>query len=259
MACSTRGPDVIFLPSAADVVARMLHLAQVDSTDVVFDLGCGDGRIVIAAARDHRARGVCVEINPSLISSSQRNADTAGVRDWIEFRRADLFETDLGAATVVALYLSPALNQRLRPKIFREVRPGARIVSHNFDMGDWRPDTTVRVEWPSGTTSSVYAWTVPADVAGTWEVTVNNTGGNRRYRVRFTQQYQEITGTASANGRQVSLGAARLRGDSLEFRLTEQSGNPAGLRFSGRITAAVMAGVVHGAGSSTAVWRAIRR
>src|SRR5215207_4525188 len=115
LGCSARGPDVIYLASAADVVTRMLDLAQVGPEDVVFDLGCGDGRIVIAAARDRGARGVCVDIDPSLVARSRRNADIAGVADRIEFRHADMFETDLRTATVVALYLSPSLNQRLRP------------------------------------------------------------------------------------------------------------------------------------------------
>jgi len=259
-ACSSRGPDVIFLPTAADVVARMLEVARVDSTDTVYDLGCGDGRIVIAAARDHGARGVCVDINPSLIAASQRNADTAGVRDRIEFRPADLFETDLSTATVVALYLLPSLNQRLRPKLFREVRPGARIVSHNFDMGDWRPDSVVRIEWPAGTTSSVYAWVLPADVAGNWELTVGNPGGERRYLVRFTQRYQEVSGIASAKGRTLKLSEARLRGDSLEFRLTDERGDPTtDLWVTGRVSAASMRGAARGTGTRSTSWPAERR
>lgn len=257
-ACSTRGPDVIFLPSAADVVTRMLAIVRVDSSDVVYDLGCGDGRIVIAAARDHGARGVCVEINPSLIASSQRNADTAGVRERVEFRQADFFETDLSSATVVALYLSPALNQRLRPKLFRELRAGARVVSHNFDMGDWRPDTVARVEWPSGTTSTIYAWVLPADVAGNWELTVDLPGGVRQYQVRFTQQHQEVSGTASSNGRKVELTGLYLGGDSLEFRLNSANETTA-FRFRGRVSAARMAGVVHGASPGPKPWQAIRR
>ncbi|HEX2173470.1 MAG TPA: class I SAM-dependent methyltransferase, partial [Dehalococcoidia bacterium] len=177
VACGSRGPDVIFLPTAADVVTRMLAVARVSADDVVYDLGCGDGRIVIAAAKHHGARAVCVDIDPGRVSASRRNADTAGVRDRIDFRQADLFEIDLGGATVVTLYLSPALNERLRPKLFRELRPGARVVSHNFGMGDWRPDTTVMVDWPSGTTSSVYGWILPADVAGNWELTMSSPSG----------------------------------------------------------------------------------
>lgn len=258
-ACASRGPDVIFLPSAADVVARMLAVAAVRPDDVVYDLGCGDGRIVIAAAKAYAARGVCVDIDPSRVAASRRNADTAGVADRIEFRRADLFETDLGTASVVALYLSPALNRRLRPKLLREVRPGARIVSHNFDMGDWRPDTTVRVEWPSGTTSTVYGWVLPADVAGTWDVVVAAPSGERRFRVRFTQHYQEVSGTASAGGGEVAVREARLRGDRVEFVLVPPGDRSGTLHLSGRVAAAVMSGTLRaGPDSSGGTWRASR-
>jgi SAM-dependent methyltransferase len=255
-----RGQDVIFLPSASDVVARMLDLGRVKEKDVLYDLGCGDGRIVIAAAKVRNARGVCVDIDPALIETSQRNADTAGVRARIEFRRADLFETDLSTATVVALYLSPSLNQRLRPKLLREVRPGARIVSHNFDMGDWRPDTLVRVAWPSGTTSTVYAWVLPADVAGTWVLTASTAVGERRFRLRFSQHYQELSGTASLEGRPVELSGARLVGDSLEFDLAARDPDaPTVLRLVGRVSGGIMTGLVWadstGAGSA---WRATR-
>lgn len=260
IACSSaRGPDVIFLPSAADVVTRMLAVAAVRADDVVYDLGCGDGRIVIAAVRKHGARGVCVDIDPSRIAASQRNADTAGARDRIEFRQADLFETDLRTATVVALYLSPALNQRLRPKLLREVRPGARIVSHNFDMGDWRADTVVPVAWPTGTTSAVHLWVLPADVAGTWDLTAHTSAGDRRFRVRFAQHYQELSGTASAEGRPVSLSAAHLVGDSVEFQLTEQrGGRPTVLRFSGRVSGAGMTGMMRADTATGKAWRATR-
>ncbi|CAN5857434.1 class I SAM-dependent methyltransferase [soil metagenome] len=254
---SQRGPDVIYLASAADVVARMLTAAGVRTGDVVYDLGCGDGRIVIAAVRERGARGVCVDIDTSRIAASQRNAEAAGVRERIEFRHADMFETDLATATVVALYLSPALNERLRPKLLREVRPGARIVSHNFGMGDWRADTVITVAWPTGTTSVVNAWVLPADVAGTWELVAP---GDRRFRVRFTQHYQEVGGTASSRGRTVMLSGARLVGDSIEFRLAERrGGRPAVLRFAGRVSGAAMAGMVRPDADSTAGrWQAAR-
>jgi SAM-dependent methyltransferase len=260
-ACSSgRAADVIFLPSAADVVPRMLAIARVRADDVVYDLGCGDGRIVIAAVKARGARGVCVDIDPSLIAASQRNADTAGVRDRIEFRLGDLFETDLGTASVVALYLSPALNLRLRPKLLRELRPGSRIVSHNFDMGDWRPDTVVSVAWPTGGTSAVYRWIVPADVAGTWTVTVPASAGDRHFRVRFAQQYQELSGTASTAGRSIQLSATRLVGDSLEFQLTERrEDRPIVFRFAGRVSGAAMSGTLRVDTASTgSAWRAAR-
>ena len=259
IACSARGPDVIYLPSAADVVTRMLEVARVGPEDVVFDLGCGDGRIAIAAARDRGARSVCVDIDPSLVARSRRNADTAGVVERIEFRRADMFETDLRSATVVALYLSPALNVRLRPKLFREVRPGARIVSHNFGMGDWTADTAVQVTWPAGTTSTVRVWVLPADVAGTWELAVPDAGAERRFHLRFTQRYQEVGGTASEEGRTVALEGARLVGDSLEFRLTTNDGEEGTLHFAGRVAGGEMTGSVRTqAGGHQTRWRAVR-
>jgi SAM-dependent methyltransferase len=260
LACGGRGPDVIYLPSAADVVTRILEVAQVDSGDVVYDLGCGDGRIVIAAARDRGARGVCVDIDPSLVARSRHNADTAGVADRIEFRHADMFETDLSSATVVALYLSPALNVRLRPKLFREVRPGAWIVSHNFDMGDWKPDTTVPVTWPAGTTSAVHAWRLPADVAGTWEVVVSGDAGERRFSVRFDQEYQQVSGTASERGRTMTVAGARLVGDSIEFELSRRAGDiPDLLRLVGKVSEGGMMGTVWSAANTAGTsWQALR-
>jgi SAM-dependent methyltransferase len=258
--CGARGPDVIYLPSASDVVTRMLEVARVGPDDVVYDLGCGDGRIVIAAARDRGARGVCVDIDPSLIARSRRSADTAGVANRIEFRHADMFDTDLRSATVVALYLSPSLNVRLRPKLFREVRPGTWIVSHNFDMGDWKPDSVVRVTWPAGTTSTVQAWRLPADVAGTWELVVPGDTGDRHFRVRFSQHYQQVSGTASEEGRTVAVGGALLAGDSLEFQLSGKAGDrPDHLRFAGVVSGAEMTGIVRSASDTVgARWRAIR-
>ncbi|HEU4955737.1 MAG TPA: class I SAM-dependent methyltransferase [Gemmatimonadales bacterium] len=260
LGCGGHAPDVIYLASTGDVVTHMLEVARVDSADVVYDLGCGDGRIVIAAARDRGARGVCVDIDASLVAKSRHNADTAGVADRIEFRHADMFETHLGSATVVALYLSPTLNVRLRPKLFREVRPGAWIVSHNFDMGDWKPDTVVRVTWPSGTTSAVQAWRLPADVAGTWEVLVSGDAVERRFRVRFVQQYQQLSGTASEEGRTMTVAGARLAGDSIAFELSPPTGDhPDLLRLSGRVTGSEMRGTVWSPRNTAGVsWRAAR-
>jgi SAM-dependent methyltransferase len=259
LGCGARGPDVIYLPSASDVVTRMLEVAQVGPDDVVFDLGCGDGRIVIAAARDRGARGVCVDIDPSLVARSRQNADTAGVADRIEFRHADMFETDLRSATVVALYLSPSLNVRLRPKLFREVRPGAWIVSHNFDMGDWKPDTVLRVTWPAGTTSAVQAWCLPADVAGAWELVVSGDTGDRRIRLRFDQHYQAVSGTASEAGRTVRVEGARLAGDSVALQLSWPGDRTAVLRLAGKVSGAEMTGSAWSARDTVgARWRAVR-
>src|SRR6267142_529353 len=134
------GPDVLFVATPSSVSLEMLKVAAVGPEDAVFDLGSGDGRVVIAAARDFGARGVGIEIDPKLVAESTESARRAGVADRVTFRAGDLFQTDLTEATVVTLYLSTELNLRLRPKLLRELRPGARIVSHDFDMGDWRSE-----------------------------------------------------------------------------------------------------------------------
>jgi SAM-dependent methyltransferase len=155
------------LASAPDVrtpyptVRALLELANVTSKDVVYDLGSGDGRIVITAARELGARGVGVEIDPALVAKSRATARRLGLAERVRFVEQDLFQTDLGEATVVTLYLSADLNRRLRPKLLAELEPGSRIVSHDFDMGDWPPERVVRV-WDDGREQVLYFWTVPA-------------------------------------------------------------------------------------------------
>ena len=156
-----RSPDVRYEPTGMDVVQVMLQLADVAASDVVYDLGCGDGRIVIAAARQAGARGVCVDIDPQRIAESQDNARRAGVAERIEFLNQDLLLTDVSRATVVMLFLSADLNLRVRPKLQRELRPGARVVSHWHDMGDWKADRAVLVA-SGGRERYVYLWTIPA-------------------------------------------------------------------------------------------------
>ena len=154
----TAGKDVIFLPTPAEVVAAMLDLAKVTDRDVVYDLGSGDGRVPIAAAKDHGARGVGVEFNPKLVALSRQNAEKAGVSDRVRFVNADLFETDLSEATVVTLYLLGSLNQRLLPKLRHDLKPGSRIVSHAFTMGDeWKPDAERTING-----KTIYLWIVPS-------------------------------------------------------------------------------------------------
>ncbi len=148
-------PEVPFVPTPDDVVEKMLDLAAVGRNDVVYDLGSGDGRIVIAAAR-RGARAVGVDIDPQRIRESNENARQAGVTDRVRFINQNLFDTDLSEATVVTLYLLPSVNQRLKPKLLRELRPGARVVSHSFDMGDWKPERTAQVNG-----STVYYWVIP--------------------------------------------------------------------------------------------------
>ena len=156
-----REPDVPYEPSAMSVVKVMLDMAKVSGKDLVFDLGCGDGRVVIAAVRERSARGVCVDIDPKRITEARANAAKAGVAARIEFLNRDLFETDISRADVVMLFLWPGVNMKLRPKLLRELKPGTRIVSHYHDMGDWKPERTERVT-VEGRRHPIYLWTVPA-------------------------------------------------------------------------------------------------
>jgi SAM-dependent methyltransferase len=156
-----RKPDVPYVPTPDQVVRQMLRLADVNKEDVVYDLGCGDGRIVITAAKEFGARGVGVDIDPKRIRQSIKNARKAGVADRVKFVQQDLFETDLSEATVVTLYLLPTINIRLREKLLRELRPGARVVSHDYWMGAWEADQTIKVKGPGGE-HTIYYWVVPA-------------------------------------------------------------------------------------------------
>lgn len=153
---ATRRPDVVYVPTPQDVVDDMLRLANVRRGDVLYDLGCGDGRIVVTAARDYGARGIGIDIDPERVREANDNVRANKVGDRVQIRQADLFETDFRDATVVTLYLLPELNLKLRAKLLRELRPGARIVSHQFDMGEWLPDKTLEIG-----ARRVYFWTVP--------------------------------------------------------------------------------------------------
>jgi SAM-dependent methyltransferase len=153
-------PDVIWVPSPPEVIAAMLELAEVGPGDVVYDLGSGEGEIVIEAARRDGVRAVGVEIDPERIENAHKHAAAAGVTDRVTFLERDLFEVDISAATVVTLYLFPEVNARLLPKLLRELRPGTRIVSHDFGLGDWPPEKTVEV--PLDRTRRVFLWRVPA-------------------------------------------------------------------------------------------------
>lgn len=158
-----READVPYVPTPNAVVERMLEIANVTGDDVLYDLGSGDGRIVITAAQKYGTRGTGIDINPELVEQSRENAREAGVADRVEFVQQDLFQTDLSNATVVTLYLLPDVNLKLRPKLLQELKPGTRIVSHSFDMGDWQPERVEQVQGPSRQ-HAIYYWVVPENV-----------------------------------------------------------------------------------------------
>jgi ribosomal protein L11 methylase PrmA len=159
-ATGLRAPDVPYEPSHPTVVQAMLKLGKVAAGQVVYDLGCGDGRVVISAVKDYGARGVCVDIDPQRIAEARENARAAGVEERIRFLNQDLFTTDFRDADAVMLFLWPSVNLSLRPKLLAELRPGTRVVSHGHDMGEWKPDEAIRVR-VRGRSHPVYLWTIP--------------------------------------------------------------------------------------------------
>ncbi len=242
--------DVGFVATPMSLVEGMLDLAAVGGSDVVYDLGSGDGRIVIAAAR-RGARAVGIELDSVLVEESRTSADTAGVGGRTEFRRDDLFAAELSPATVVTLYLGRALNERLRPVFLRDLRPGTRVVSQAFDMGDWTPDTVVLVRSREVAATPVHLWIIPARVAGRWTLTIGSDGDAERLHLSLAQRYQQVNGTAAVAGATVPLTDVRLRGDSLGFAI-------AGRSFFGRVSGDSAGGVVAVSGEASRPWRATR-
>ena len=209
----TRTPDVIYVPTDQAVVDEMLRMAKVAKDSVVYDLGCGDGRIVITAARRYGARGVGIDIDPDRIAESKENARRAGVAGRVRFVQADLFQTDFHEATAVMLYLLTSLNVRLRPILLRQLKPGTPVVSHDFMMGDWQPDTINSVNG-----AAIFLWIVPARMAGVWQWMVTNGLQNDRYELTLRQEFQKLIGTLMVNGKEEPFSSPVLSGDRLEFQ-----------------------------------------
>ena len=239
--------DVPFVPTDGPVVAAMLDLAQVTAHDVVYDLGCGDGRIVVEAAR-RGARGVGVDIDLQRVHEAQDNVRRAGVGRRVAILRQSFFDVDLRDATVVFLYLLPGLNVRLRPKLLWELRPGARVVSNNFDMKEWPPDATVGIHH-----RTLYKWIVPAWVQGKWECVLNQPqrdGESRQRRQRQRQRlaldlrrhFQRVSGVARVGGHDVAISDGRICGDELSFVLHHAEHFWPPMRFTARVEGSKLRG-----------------
>jgi SAM-dependent methyltransferase len=246
-----RKPDVEYVPTPHIVVAEMLRLVEVKKTDVVYDLGCGDGRVVITAAKQYGARGVGVDIDPKRIRESRANARRAGVVNRVKFLQQDLFETDIREASVVTLYLLPELNRQLRPKLLSDLRPGTRVVSHDFDMGDWHPDHVIHVQ--GSYEHSVFYWVIPANIDGGWRLSVTAPIGERSYLLQLQQRYQEIRGTVGEEGTATLITNATLMGDHLRFTvITGIQGEEVRMAFDGRVSGDAMRGSVEVQGGAMA-------
>jgi SAM-dependent methyltransferase len=211
------GKDVIWVPTPESLVEAMLDAAKVTSADFVMDLGSGDGRIVIAAAK-RGAQAMGIEYNPDMVKLSKQRAAEAGVSDKASFVNADIFESDYSKATVVTMYLLPNLNLKLRPALLN-LKPGTRIVSNSFAMGDWEADQTISKEGRTG-----YLWIVPAKVEGLWTWEEKSEPA----RLQLTQKFQQIEGTLTVNGNSGPILNAQLRGDLINFSWGKQN-------YSGRI------------------------
>jgi len=235
------GKDVVWVPTPQALVDKMLNLAKATPKDFLMDLGSGDGRTVITAAK-RGIHALGIEYNPDMVALSQRNAAKEGVSDKAKFTKADLFETDFSKATVITMFLLPDINLRLRPKIL-DLKPGTRIVSNSFTMGEWETDATDEATAKEGCTSYCTAllWIVPAKVGGAWKLQ----GGD----LTLKQTFQMITGTIKAGGKETAV-KGRLHGNEVSFKAGEA-------QYTGRVAGGVIKGSVKGGGKS-GEWTATR-
>jgi SAM-dependent methyltransferase len=244
-------PDIHYVPTPQELVDVMLGMAKVGKDDIVYDLGSGDGRLVITAAKKYGASGIGIEIDPKRIHEAEENAKAAGVGDRVRFLEQDLFKSDFHDATVVTLYLLNELNMRLRPQIFAQLKPGARVVSHAFMMGDWEPDAQKTIEI-GGQNYDAYYWVVPANMSGRWKVT-GDKSEDLPHTVTVEQKFQKITVRTSDSGE--ALGEGKVDGATFTLAMNKDaSGNPK--LFRGKIDGNTIEAT--DTGSEAHRWRATR-
>src|SRR5262245_19331050 len=251
-ACSAHAQDfgdTPYVQTPAPVVKAMLETAKVGPKDFVIDLGSGDGRMVIMAAKQYGARGFGVDHDVRLVRLANANAEKEGVADRAVFFARDLYKTDIHRATVMSIYLLPEVNLMVRPKLFRELRPGTRIVSHDYDMGEWKPDAHFTLDAPDKPVgrdqiSKVFYWVVPANVTGEWALSAKTGAKPEEYVLRLTQLFQFAEGAIEAGGTKTRLEDVKLNGARLTFRARLPGGSgQAGLyEFSARVSGDTMEG-----------------
>ena len=253
--------DVIYVPTPQLTVDEMLRMARVGPNDFVIDLGSGDGRIVITAAQKYGARGIGVDLDTYLLKKARENARLAGVTDKVQFVEQNLFETDLSRATVITSYLLPELNEKLAPKLLT-LKPGTRIVKHDYDLGEWFPDEQKTISVPEKEVgdpgkSYIFFYIVPAKIAGKWESVIYTGGRGVIYEFMFDQGFQQVTGDVRIDGTQAHLPLFKVRGDQMSFEADLPQG--AGLvrhRFQGRIGRDTIEGTVTIGGQKPMPWKA---
>ncbi|MDP2497777.1 MAG: class I SAM-dependent methyltransferase [Candidatus Palauibacterales bacterium] len=248
----TDGADYPFVPTPPEVVAEMLEMADVSGRDTVYDLGSGDGRIVVTAASRYGAAGLGVELDSSLVAEARQRAAGEGVGDRVRMVRGDLFEVDLAPATVVTLYLLPRTMAKLEAMLFRQLRPGARIVAHDFDMEEWAADSVSQTPGGLGGHATLYLWRVPARVGGTWELSVSGApAAGERLRLTIDQKFAELRATVTRPGG-LRVREARVAGDSVRLEVVADSaadgeattlaGTVSGARMEGRTAGGAWSG-----------------
>ena len=248
-----------FVRSPTVVVDTMLKMAGVRATDFLIDLGSGDGRIVITAAKEYGARGFGVDYDPRLIAIATENARKEGVSDRIKFIQQDLFKTELGSATVISMYLLEEYNMALRLRLFA-LKPGTRIVSHDWHLGDWEADAKTKISVPDKPVglekaSWIFLWVVPAKIGGVWHSRIPSEKGWVDAELRFDQQFQKISGEATIGGQKLPIDRASLSGEFVSFRI--QHGKQTVL-FNGQVQSGRIVGQVMLSGGRTLRWRALR-
>jgi SAM-dependent methyltransferase len=253
--------DVPYVPSKSEVVAEMLRMAKVGKDDILYDLGCGDGRIVITAAQLYGTSGVGIDIDPERISESRENAAQVKVNNLVKFLEQDLFEADFHEATVVSLYLLTSVNLRLRPRLLSQLRPGTRVVSHNYGMDTWKADDS-SIVMVNEQSHNVYLWIVPANVSGTWEWTWSEGAQKAVYTLEMEQHFQWPTGKVKVKGAEFPIQSVTLTGDRIGFKVeTEQGGKLRTMIFNGRVNGNTIVGSVALQGEAQAnkkAWKAKR-
>jgi SAM-dependent methyltransferase len=237
------GKDVMWLPTPDAMVTRMLQAAKTTNEDIVYDLGAGDGKIPIAAAKSFGAKAVGVEFDGQLAALARRNAERAGVADKVTIVEGDLFKEDFSRATVVTLYLLPDLNQQLRPQLLR-LKPGMRVVSHLWDIGEWEPDATFRAG-----ESEAFLWIVPARVEGRW--TLQEDQDRWEGELEIAQQFQRIGGTLTIRGKTQTLLGAYVQGEHIGFTFVGPDGGVRSVRA--RVDGAALAGSLQFSGNLTPI------
>jgi SAM-dependent methyltransferase len=257
--------DTPYVPTPQIVVKRMLDLAKLKRGETVIDLGSGDGRIMITAAQDYGARGFGVEIDPYLVQSSNEEAKRVGVADRVKFLKQDLFATDFHQADVLTLYLLPDVNMALRPKILAELKAGSRVVSHDYDMGAWRPDAQETVPAPDKTVgvykeSTLYLWIVPAKVEGAWELEIHLGGKTRHYPLTLSQEFQVVSGSVTASAKsEAPITQGFLRGEEINIEMPARVISRGPVTLVGRVAGDTLKGSVRNRGREIATWSARRR